>query len=326
MKALVYEGVQSLIYRDVADPDTHEGEAKVRIHAAGICGSDMHAYLGHDARRPAPLVFGHEAAGVIEGGPMDGTRVTINPLVPCNTCPACTGGRQNLCPERQIISLPPRAGAFADYVVMPVDNLIPVPDDMSLVKASLAEPLAVSWHAARLALEALHPSMERRAVVLGGGTIGLAASLALRAMGCEDITLIEPHPVRQSFLADVCGETVLPAADRSAPLFIDAVGIAETRATASALTDPGGIIAHIGLGQDAGGLDIRRMTLQEISFIGTYTYTPTDFRETVKAMASGQLGSLDWIETRPLADGATAFEDVLAGRVAPPKIVLEPAL
>ena len=66
--------------------------------------------------------------------------------------------------------------------------------------------------------------MGRRAVVLGGGTIGLAASLALRAMGCEDITLIEPHPVRQSFLADVCGETVLPAADRSAPLFIDAVG------------------------------------------------------------------------------------------------------
>ena len=61
-------------------------------------------------------------------------------------------------------------------------------------RAALAEPLAVSWHAARLGLEALHPSDERRAIVLGGGAIGLAAALALRAMGCEAVTVVEPNP------------------------------------------------------------------------------------------------------------------------------------
>ena len=67
MKALVYTGVEALSYMDVPDPTPAAGEVLVKIHASGICGSDMHAFLGHDARRPAPLILGHEAAGVIVG-------------------------------------------------------------------------------------------------------------------------------------------------------------------------------------------------------------------------------------------------------------------
>ncbi len=81
MKALVYTGVETLEYRDAPLPKAGEGEALVRIMASGICGSDMHAYLGHDERRPAPLILGHEAAGIVVGGKADGRRVTINPLV-----------------------------------------------------------------------------------------------------------------------------------------------------------------------------------------------------------------------------------------------------
>ena len=84
------------------------------------------------------------------------------------------------------------------------------------------------------------------------------------------------------------------------------------------------MIAHVGLGEDAGGLDIRRLTLQEISFIGTYTYTAQDFRDTARAMFAGRLGPLDWVECRPLQDGARAFEDIRAGRAAAPKIILKP--
>ena len=91
MKALVYTGPESLDYRDVADPAPCRDDALVRIESVGICGSDMHAYLGHDERRPAPLILGHEACGIIEGGERDGTRVTINPLVACGTCPARPG-------------------------------------------------------------------------------------------------------------------------------------------------------------------------------------------------------------------------------------------
>ena len=178
MKALVYEGVETLGVRDVPMPDLHDGQSLVRIAASGICGSDMHAYLGHDARRPAPLILGHEAAGVIEGGPREGVRVTINPLVSCGVCPACRAGRENLCPERMIISMPPREGAFAQYVAIRDENLVTVPDHVPLEKAALAAPLAVSWHAARLACAAI-PDREGPALVLGGGAIGLAAALAL---------------------------------------------------------------------------------------------------------------------------------------------------
>jgi threonine dehydrogenase-like Zn-dependent dehydrogenase len=90
------------------------------------------------------------------------------------------------------------------------------------------------------------------------------------------------------------------------------------------LVAPGGVIAHVGLGDDKPGLDIRRATLQEITFIGTYTYTAKDFRDTAAALFDGRLGPLEWTEARPLADGAAAFADLRAGRVAAPKIILDP--
>lgn len=324
MKALVYDGVETLTYRDMPTPVATAGEVLIRVDAVGICGSDMHAYLGHDARRPAPLILGHEAAGVIMGGASDGMRVTVNPLVTCGSCPACAAARENLCPTRQIISMQPREGAFAQYITMPPANLVEVPAGVPLSKAALAEPLAVSWHAARLALDALHMTDARRALVIGGGAIGLAAALALRAMGVTDITIVEPNAPRRHFLSETCGETVVAAAEGLYPVVIDAVGYAATRAAASALAAPGGVIAHIGLGEDTGGLDIRRMTLQEITFIGTYTYTAQDFRDTAQAIFDGRLGPLDWTEECALAQGAGAFHALRQGRVAAPKVILMP--
>ncbi len=323
MKALVYDGIETLTYRDMPDPAVRMGEYLIRVEAVGICGSDMHAYLGHDDRRPAPLILGHEAAGVVVSGGMAGRRVTINPLVTCGTCAACVSGRENLCPNRQIISMQPRQGAFAQYVSMPSSNLVTVPDDVSLRHAALAEPLAVGWHAVRLALEAQPDGSERPALVIGGGAIGLAVALALRVMGICDVTIIEPNPARRAFLKKL-GEHVVEQGEGQYPIVIDAVGFAATRAVASALAASGGVIAHVGLGEDEAGLDIRRMTLQEITFIGTYTYTAQDFHDTAAAIFDGRLGALDWCEYRPLGEGADAFAQLRAGRVAEPKIVLEP--
>lgn len=324
MKALVYDGVETLTFRDMPDAVPEPGQELVRVVSSGICGSDMHAYLGHDDRRPAPLILGHEAAGVIVGGDRDGTRVTINPLVSCDACQACTSGRDNLCPDRKIISMPPREGAFAEMVAMRPQNLINVPDNVPLDKAALAEPLAVSWHSIRLGLAALDPGASRTALVLGGGAIGLAASLALKAQGLGDVTIAEPNGARRLFLENQCDEACVPAGTGQYGIVIDAVGYAATRAAASELAEPGGVIVHIGLGEDMGGLDIRRMTLQEITFIGTYTYTPQDFRNTCAAIFDGRLGPLDWTEQRSLSDGAAAFADLRAGRVAAPKIILHP--
>lgn len=329
MKALVYTAPEAMEYRDLARPEPGPGEDLIRVDSVGICGSDMHAFLGHDNRRPAPLVLGHEAAGVVVGGARDGMRVTVNPLVTCGTCPACVQGRDNLCPDRQIISMPPRAGAFAEWLTMPRGNLVEVPEGVALHKAALAEPIACGWHAVRLGRAALGADGGHSALVIGGGAIGLGAALSLRAQGIADVTLIEPNPLRRAALdavgvARVCAPDDL-AAGTLFDLVIDGVGYAATRATASAFVRPGGCIMHIGLGEDTGGLDIRRMTLQEVTFIGTYTYTAEDFRQTAAAIFDGRLGALDWTEARALADGAAAFDDIRSGRIAAPKIILFPA-
>jgi len=324
MKALVYDGPKIVSYREVPDPIPNQDNLLIKIKAVGICGSDMHAYLGHDERRPAPLILGHEAAGIISGGDRNGERITINPLVSCGTCWACCNGRENICPNRQIISMPPREGAFAQYVTMPERNLVAVPSDYCLQKAALVEPLAVGWHTAKLAVRATDISMEKKALVIGGGAIGLATALALKAMGIDDIVISEFNPLRREYLREHIDAKVVEKTDASFPIIIDAVGFGSTRAIASKLVSPGGIIAHVGLGNNTDGLDVRHITLQEITFIGTYTYTAQDFKDTAEALFAGRLGLLEWIEKRPLSEGKASFRDLLRNTVAAPKIVLDP--
>jgi L-iditol 2-dehydrogenase len=137
---------------------------------------------------------------------------------------------------------------------------------------------------------------------------------------------VEPNSSRRNRIIETEDIKCLAAAnDDGAPdLVIDAVGIAATRASASKLVQPGGLIMHIGLGAAEGGLDVRRMTLQEITFIGTYTYTMADFQATADAIFTGKLGKLSWIEKRPLKKGAQAFDDISTGQCAAPKIILQP--
>ncbi|MYA96320.1 MAG: alcohol dehydrogenase catalytic domain-containing protein [Nitrospinae bacterium] len=328
MKALVYTGPQTLDYRDAPDPEIGEN-ALIRVAHVGICGSDMHAWAGHDERRPAPLILGHEVSGSVVEGPGAGSRVAVNPLVTCGECEACRSGRENLCATREIISMPPREGAFAELLAMPAGNLIPIPEGFPTGKAALTEPLSCGWHAVRLAQRFLdRPISEARCLVIGGGAIGLGAALILGDRDAAEIHIAEINPSRRAILSRAGGFRVYDPSSEKDPeavdLVIDAVGFEATRASASAAVRPGGAILHIGLGSAAGGLDIRRMTLQEIAFIGAYTYSAADFRETAEAIFSGRLGALDWTDIRPLSEGAGAFADMKSGRAAAPKIVLAP--
>lgn len=331
MKALVYTGPYDLEIRDEPMPEPKTGEVLVKVEAVGICGSDMHAYHGHDARRPAPLILGHEAAGRIIGGTRDGQRVTINPLVVDPDCAYAIEGRAHLSPSRQIISMPPRNGAFAEYVAIPERNLVPIPDSLPISHAALAEPIAVAWHAVRIGVEKLFMPMDAaRVVILGGGAIGLAAALVARHFGAKDIQVGETNALRRTSFARMPAISAYAPGGTDEPhencvdLVIDAVGAAATRAAASRMIRPGGVIVHVGLLPGAEGLDIRKITLQEITLSGSYCYTHRDFVETVEALVSGSLGPLDWFETRPLSEGPAAFADIDANRVAAAKIVLMP--
>ncbi|MCP3672442.1 MAG: alcohol dehydrogenase catalytic domain-containing protein [Gammaproteobacteria bacterium] len=331
MKALVYVAPNKLEYRDEPDPVPEAGEVLVRVKASGICGSDMHAYFGHDERRPAPLILGHEVSGEVVSGERQGQRVVVNPLVTCGYCDDCLSGRSNLCRQRQIISMEPRQGAFSELLRMPECNLIDIPDEMSYLHAALTEPVSTGMHAVLEAARASRrPLAESRVLVLGGGAIGIAVALILNSHGCRNIRLGETNGLRRKTVqaAQVCDvydpiNDPAPEAD-SWDIVIDAVGGAVTRDAASHAVKPGGAIVHIGLMDNSGGLDVRKLTLQEVAFIGCYTYTMVDVRATVKALHSGALGPLDWVEQRSLSEGASAFVDLANGDTPAAKIVLTP--
>lgn len=330
MKALVYTGTQEMEVREEPQPELLDNEVLVKVTAAGICGSDMHAYHGLDERRIPPLILGHEAVGVVQSGQYQGQEMAINPLITCGICTDCLGARTNLCASRDIIGMR-LAGAFAEYVKIPEANLIPLPANATSIASSLMEPTAVSLHAVLLAEKILpRPLSETRALVIGGGAIGLLAALVLSQKGTNEIFLAETNPGRRETLESAVSATVFDPLDNHLPdassfgLVVDAVGSGATRAASCHYASPGGVISHIGLQDNKEGLDIRRLTLQEITFIGNYTYNSLDLIASLHALCDGKLGDLGWVESRPLDKGGEAFHDIHNGAAKAPKIVLIP--
>ena len=329
MKALVYTAPLDIQLWDQDLPDPGAGDVLIAVQAAGICGSDMHAFHGHDPRREPPLVLGHEVTGICQTGVHAGQTVAINPLISCGGCEYCGQGRFNLCPERTMIGMT-RPGAFAEYVTVPERNVFALPPDMNPVHAALAEPAATVVHGLDRAMRtAARPLAEARAAVIGGGAIGLLSALLLRSFGARDPLISEPNPLRQRTAAQsgmdhIHDPSASALAENHFDLVVDAVGSATTRRAAMAAVRPGGVILGIGLQESGGELDARKLTLAEITLVGCYTYTPADVRAALLALASGALGALDWVETRPLADGAEMFHALNNGRVAAAKVVLLP--
>ncbi len=333
MRALVYTRPAEMQLQDRPQPLAAPGEVVLKIEAVGICGSDLHAWHGHDPRRQPGLVLGHEFVGTIvesaAAGFAPGTRWTGNPLITCGHCEYCVQGRNNLCSDRTMVGMT-RPGAYADCMSIPAASLIAMPQDMPATIAALTEPAATAWHAVNLSLRALvRPLHECRVLVIGGGAIGMLAALLLKQLGVPQLSVTELNPLRRQALAQAVGcETFDP---RQQPLpeshfdyVIDAVGAKATRQQAMAAVKPGGVVMHVGLQDWASEIDMRRLTLAEITLLGTYTYTTADLRATVAALYGGRFGDLAWVEERPLAEGAQAFIDLDRGHSAAAKIVLRP--
>ncbi len=333
MKALVYTQVQEMQWLDRPEPEAAPGEVVLQIEAVGICGSDMHAWHGHDPRRQPGLILGHEFVGRIAQsaapGFEPGTRWTGNPLIVCGTCEYCAQGRNNLCARRTMVGMT-RPGAFAESMSIPAASLIAIPQDMPASTAALTEPAATAWHAVNLSMRALNrPLHECRVLVIGGGAIGMLASLLLAHLGVDAITVTELSPLRREALTRQVNCTAIDPREQPLPeaafdFVLDAVGSKITRTQAFSAIKPGGVIMHVGLQDWASEIDMRKLTLAEISLLGTYTYTTADLRATVDALHRGVFGDLSWVEERPLRDGAQAFADLHSGQAAAAKIILVP--
>jgi len=330
MKALVYTDTKEMTYRDEPLPNQREGDVIMEVQAAAICGSDMHAYHGHDERRVPPLILGHEVCGTVLDGKHAGKRMVINPLMTCGTCLDCLSGRSNLCVDRELIGMYLQ-GAFAEQVAIEERNLLEIPEDMNPISASVTEPTATALHAIALVERiAYRPLSEMRCLVLGGGAIGLLAALILKAKGATQIDIAETNALRrESINAQHCGEAYDPIANKPPyegqyDIVLDCVGSGITRSTSCEAVRPGGIISHVGLQDSNDGFDSRRVTLQEVTFLGNYCYTTADMKASIDMLYQNRLGDLSWIDLRPMSAGGEAFSDLHHGKVAAAKIVLQP--
>ena len=329
MKALVYKGPRQLVYETVEDLHlSHSTDQLVKVIATGICGSDLHAFLGHDCRRKPGLVLGHEIFGEVIEGSLKGKKVCVNPILSCFNCHYCNEGRENICPHRTMLGMNV-SGGFAQYTVVPVKNCIVVDDDLDYSKAALAEPLATAYHAVDLIKTTNFKTLNNsKALVIGAGSIGILCTMMLQLANCNDITIIDKNEQRLSYLKSfqaVNAKTAVPL-KKDFDIVIDAVGIKATRTLALQVIHTGGVIMHVGLGDNHEGLDIRQITLEELSFLGTYAYRFGDFKQAV-SLLQDHFKSQDftWIKTLDLSKGQQAFEDLLSGQCHFAKLMLKPS-
>jgi len=331
MRALYYPSWDTLEMREVPAPTAQPGEVVVKVRAVGICGSELHAFLVHAKRRTPPLIMGHEFSGEVAAvGPgVEGVQVGqatgVNSGFFCGRCDECVAGFPQRCPHGQIFGTTGRAGAFAEYCAVPATSLLPLPEGVSMVQASLAEPLANAIHGLSLTVRRFPETL----LILGAGTIGLFALQIARAAGAlrllvadvEDSRLavaeklgadVVLHSRRDDVLAAVRGMT----RGRGAEVVVDAVGAAATRRLAVSAARPGGEIVWLGLHDDASEVSGFEVVLGERKILGSFAVTPRELQVALGLFAAGRIALDPWVRTFPLAEGARLFRELVS---APPR-------
>lgn len=341
MRALVWLGPHQMELQTVPTPTPGKHEVLIHVEAVGICGSELSGYLGESSIRKPPLIMGHEGAGTIVAGKgtlADGTavhpgqRVTFNPLVNCGTCERCKAGKPNLCYNRQILSAH-RAGAFAQYVVVPADLCWHLPEKISFTAGSLSEPLACAVHAVEVAGAQAKNSL----LVLGAGPIGLCVIAAAKARGIKHIIATDISDSRldvakhwgATSVVNAKQQDVVAAVHAIYPhgvdVAIDAVGTSAVRNQAIMAVAPGGTVTLLGLHEDTTPIPTNYLIRSEITLTGSFCYSREAFTTAVDLIARQAIkASPDWLIERPLAAGPESFEELLAGTAPVTKIVLLP--
>jgi len=191
MRAVVLEDGELRMERSYPRPEPGIGEALIRIEWAGICGTDRELLKGYMAFSGIP---GHEFVGIVEESAsreLIGRRVVGAINIGCNRCAFCRSGLSRDCPNRRVLGILNHDGVFADYIVLPVENLVAVPDDIPARRAIWTEPLA----AALEIRDQLDVRSDDRVLVLGDGPLGILCAGTLSRF-CDDVTLMGHHPFK----------------------------------------------------------------------------------------------------------------------------------
>ncbi len=332
MKALLLTAPSKLDYVDFPAPTPADDEVVVRVHACGICGSDIHGWDGSTGRRRPPLIMGHEASGeIVATGPRvtgwrAGDRVTFDSTISCGACRFCAEGQVNLCDNRRVVGVAPveyrQHGAFAEQLAIPARILYKLPDTLPYDQAAMVEPVSIAVHAVQRTKIAAGST----AVVIGSGMIGLLVIQALRWAGAKQVVAVDladnrlelarrlgaTHTInsgREDAAAIVANLTGGLGADTA----FEVVGFTPTLNLALATLKRGGTCVLVGnLSPKTQDFPLQAVVTKEITITGSCA-SAGEYPLCLDLIARGVIDVKPMIEAVvPLAKGAGWFEKLSA--------------
>lgn len=318
MKAYVLHGVNDLRYDEINIPECSEGWAIVKVKAAGICSSDI-ARVFTKGTYHFPTIPGHEFSGIVEivGSEMDsaliGKHVGVFPLIPCRECPQCAEKHYEMCANYDYVGSR-RNGGFAEYVAVPVWNLLLLDDSIPFTSAAMLEPLSVALHAMKLAGIKKGDTVG----VIGTGMIGIGAGQWAKKLGASHVTIIGRNEAKRT-LVEKCDINYMICNDKDAigqyDVVLEAVGNPSAIELAVYAATPGGKIVF--MGNPSGDITFAQNTYwrilrKQLKIAGTWNsaydgISASDWTEAVDALAKNE------INVTPLISHCYPQEELIKG-------------
>ena len=300
MKAYVLHGINDLRYDDIEMPQLPSKDwAIVKVKAAGICSSDI-ARVYTKGTYHFPTIPGHEFAGVVYSvgdslyDYLIGKKVGIFPLIPCKKCEQCINKHYEMCCDYDYLGSR-RNGGFAEFVAVPIWNLILLPDNISYSSAAMLEPLAVGIHAAKLG----EIEKDNAVAIIGTGMIGISAAQCI-SIDTDNVTIIGRNESKRK-IVEKCGLNyeICTIKDnmKQYDVIIEAVGSISAIEMAIIGVKPGGTIVFMGnpmgditLKQDIYWKILRKQLKIKGSWNSSYDYTnPSDWTTAVNLIATNKI-------------------------------------
>jgi threonine dehydrogenase-like Zn-dependent dehydrogenase len=336
MKAVIYIKPNVVEVIDTDIPELSDGEALIKVHRAGICGTDVAIAIGKHPRAKGPLVLGHEFAGEIveiksakvKTNLTTGDNITVYPLLSCGQCWACRNGNSHVCRSLRMVGID-QNGGMAEYAKAPLDLIVRLPESITYEQGALIEPLAVGVHAVTMA----GTDHSEACVIMGAGPIGLLVGLCLKSIPARKIIMTDINNERlqtaerlgfEAYNTQNCNiaEKILDATNgEGVDTLFECAGSESAAIQMCELVRPRGKISMVAVHKELHKVDLRAINFKEITMSGVRVYTRQDYEQAIRMIE--KLPVLELISDRVGIDSAPDALDKVKKGQALGKVMIE---
>ena len=290
-------------FRQIEEPTINDDEILMKTKRIGVCGSDIHVFHGLHPYTSYPVVQGHEVSGVVAAvgknveGIQIGDEITFTPQVTCGECYPCQHGMYHICEKLMVMGFQ-TGGAAQEFFVLPVWNVLKLPEDFSLDQGAFVEPVAVGVHAVMKGGDV----RGKKVLVLGAGTIGNLVAQVAKALGAEAVMISDINDYKLE-KAKACGiDFMVNTAENDlgqaiathfgpakADLILECVGVQATADQAVANARKGTTIVVVGVFGEKPTVDLGLVQDRELKLVGTLMYQKPDYAKAIELIAGGKI-------------------------------------